>query len=505
MKAEPAAAREPRPATDPTVTADEQQRAEARKRVGKRGDLVFPAVLLVVDLFMLEAAFQLTYAIRFLSGWMPSPLGIPPYGQYLFTSFALLVIWAGIFYHNGLYDPRRTKSLADDLEGLIRGVVVGSLVVLALAFFVRSASYSRTFFAIFFTLSLLFLTVGRAMARAWLRRWLRQGMGAVRVLFLGATSMRGRLLETFDAQPGLGLQPVGQVVDEDPEGDADGSSDDSGRQLAVLGPVDEIDRIVDEYGVDLVLLTLPFRQLRRVTEIAERLGDRSVDVQFVPDMKRLHSSRMRLREIAGVPFISVRETGLSGMDRIVKRAFDLTGASVLLLLTSPLILALAVAVKVTSPGPVFYGQERLGRDNRTFRMLKFRTMRVDAEAESGPVWTQEDDPRRTPIGSFLRRYSLDELPQFLNVLKGDMSLVGPRPEREVFVDDFQGRIPRYLERHRVRSGLTGWAQVHGLRGNTPIEVRTLYDLYYVENWSLALDLQILLRTVVHVLRGENAY
>jgi lipopolysaccharide/colanic/teichoic acid biosynthesis glycosyltransferase len=160
---------------------------------------------------------------------------------------------------------------------------------------------------------------------------------------------------------------------------------------------------------------------------------------------------------------------------------------------------------VTSPGPVLYRQARLGRDNQAFDMMKFRTMRVDAEQESGPVWTVENDPRRTPIGTFLRRFSLDELPQVFNVLSGDMSLVGPRPEREVFAAEFHERIPRYLERHRVRSGITGWAQVHGLRGNTPIEVRTLYDLYYVENWSVALDLRILLKTIIHVLRGENAY
>jgi exopolysaccharide biosynthesis polyprenyl glycosylphosphotransferase len=214
---------------------------------------------------------------------------------------------------------------------------------------------------------------------------------------------------------------------------------------------------------------------------------------------------MRLREIAGIPFISVRDRGLSGMDRILKRTFDIVVTVTLLVVLAPVLLLLALLVKLSSPGPVLFRQARLGRDNRAFEMLKFRTMRVDAESESGPVWTAENDPRRTAIGTFLRRFSLDELPQLFNVLAGDMSLVGPRPEREVFASEFHEKIPRYLERHRVRSGLTGWAQVHGLRGNTPIEVRTLYDLYYVENWSIALDLRILLKTAIHVLRGENAY
>jgi len=208
---------------------------------------------------------------------------------------------------------------------------------------------------------------------------------------------------------------------------------------------------------------------------------------------------------AGGGALRLVERAPSRYERQVKPVLDRAAAALLLVLFSPVLLTVALSVRLQLGPGVLYRQVRIGQDGQPFSMLKFRTMRVDAEAHSGPVWTQENDPRRTPIGSFLRRYSLDELPQFLNVIKGDMSLVGPRPEREIFVDDFQGRIPRYLERHRVRSGLTGWAQVHGLRGNTPIEVRTLYDLYYVENWSLALDLQILLRTVVHVLRGENAY
>jgi exopolysaccharide biosynthesis polyprenyl glycosylphosphotransferase len=196
---------------------------------------------------------------------------------------------------------------------------------------------------------------------------------------------------------------------------------------------------------------------------------------------------------------------LSGADRIVKRSFDLVCCASALLVLSPLLGLLALLVKLSSPGPVFYRQARVGRDGREFQMLKFRSMRTDAEQKSGPVWTVENDPRITPLGRFLRRFSLDELPQIWNVLVGDMSLVGPRPERKVFVDKFRHQMPRYFERHRVRSGLTGWAQVHGLRGNTSIEERTLYDLHYVENWSLALDVKIILMTLRHVLRGENAY
>jgi len=276
-------------------------------------------------------------------------------------------------------------------------------------------------------------------------------------------------------------------------------------ELPCLGEVEDLREVVLAHEIDLVVLTVPFDQLPLVRSVAGDLANLNVDLQFVPDLLTLHTSRMRLQEIAGIPFISVREEALSGVDRLVKRSFDLSASGLGLLLLSPLLAVLALVVRLTSPGPVFYRQERIGRDGHEFAMVKFRTMRPDAEAGSGPVWTTEEDPRITPIGRFLRRTSLDELPQLWNVVRGDMSLVGPRPERRVFVEQFSREMPRYFERHRVQSGLTGWAQVHGLRGNTSIEERTLYDLHYMENWSLALDVKILLMTIHHVLRGENAY
>ena len=463
------------------------------------GDLIQPTVFLILDLIAVESAFLFSYWLRFYSGLMPAPLGIPDFTPYMVTSLSLLVIWTGIFYALGSYDPIRSKSLEDDLDRIVRGVILGSLVMLSTAFFVRSVSYSRLFFALFAASSAILLTIGRMAGRRLLRRYLRRGSASMRVLFVGNTGMRARLEQTFRETPGLGLVAVGWLSDPDEHGNEEAAA------TLPLGGIGDLESVVDEYRVDLVLLTLPFDQLHRVTLIAERIGERNVDVQFVPDMQRLHASRMRLREIAGIPFISVRQKGLTGMDRIIKRAFDLVVTSPLVILLAPVLALLAILVKLGSPGPVLYRQARLGRDNRSFEMLKFRTMRVDAEQESGPVWTVENDPRRTAMGTFLRRFSLDELPQVFNVLRGDMSLVGPRPEREVFAAQFHEKIPRYLERHRVRSGITGWAQVHGLRGNTPVEVRTLYDLYYVENWSIALDLRILLMTVVHVLRGENAY
>ena len=479
-------------------------------------------VLIAVDMVMLQSAFLATYWFRFHSGIWLVPLGIPPFGMYLAAGLVVLLVFFGIFYAGGMYTNRGGRSLEDDLVGLFKGVVLGSLLVLALAFFLRGQTYSRSFFGLFFLSTFGFLTLGRILARVLLRSVQTRGVGTTRVLLVGVSPMRHRLLRAFRRLPGLELRPIGWVrVPGDPEpAEADRQPDDpsvldaAGRRraeppppppLPCLGEVDDLRRVVVENGIDLVVLTVPFAQLPLVGRVAAELANLNVDLQFVPDLLALHTSRMRLTEIAGIPFISVREEALSGVDRLVKRTFDATASGLGLALLAPLLALLAALVRASSPGPVFYRQDRIGRDGHEFAMIKFRTMRADAEAGSGPVWTTEQDPRVTGVGRFLRRTSLDELPQLWNVLRGDMSLVGPRPERRVFVERFSREMPRYFERHRVQSGLTGWAQVHGLRGNTSIEERTLYDLHYVENWSLLLDVKILLMTIHHVLRGENAY
>jgi len=282
------------------------------------GDLLQPSLFLVSDLLALEAAFLLTYFVRFLTGWLPTPLGVPPFLPYLNTSLVLLVVWAGIFYTQGLYDPLRRKSLEEDFVGLFRSVVLGSLVVLAMAFFVRGVSYSRTFFVLFFATSLFFLFSGRVLVRAFLRRSLRRGVGVTRVLLVGESPMRDRLVESFQRLPGLGFELVGGIQIDPTAPIEDGRPIELDGLPVVGGPTD-LEQVVRDRRVDSVLLTLPFERLAVVTDVAERLGPLHVDVQFVPDMERIQASRMRLKEIAGMPFISVREGGLSGIDRILKQ------------------------------------------------------------------------------------------------------------------------------------------------------------------------------------------
>ena len=492
---------------------------------GDRHAFVEPAVYMTTDAVLLVLSFLMTYWFRFHSGLVLVPFGIPPLGPYVVASAIIVLVFLSIFYAQGLYADRGGRRVELDFTGLFRGVLLGSLLVLALAFFVRAMTFSRWFFGLFFWSSWVFLCLGRVVARRILARVLRRGMRRTRVLLVGNNPMRERLLRTLADLPGLALEPVGwlRVADEDDPGpgvdvaapaaaplDAVGqpgraTSSSPLPPLPCLGDTAAIEDVVKEHRVDRVILTLRFDQLPLISTLAADLGHRNTDVQWVPDLFALHTSKLRLRETAGIPFISVREVALSAADRIVKRTFDVVLSALALLVLAPVLAALAAGVRLGSRGPVFYRQARVGRDGREFDMLKFRTMRTDAEAASGPVWTTENDPRVTRLGAVLRRWSLDELPQFWNVLRGDMSLVGPRPERRVFVEQFAERMPRYFERHRVKAGLTGWAQVNGLRGNTSIEDRTLYDLHYVENWSVWLDLRILLMTVDHVLRGENAY
>ena len=486
-------------------------------------DLLEPTVYMVSDAIMLVASFLLTYWFRFHSGLVLVPLGVPPLGPYLVASLVIVVVFLAIFYAQGLYADRGGRRAERDFVDLFRAVVLGSLLVLALTFFFRAMTFSRWFFGLFFWFSWLFLCFGRVVSRRILGRVLHRGMRRARVVLVGRNPMRERILRMVDDVPGMNLDLVGWLavpgeddqhlapVDAGPL-DAVGApwpereqTEPADENSPCLGTVADARAVVQEHRIDRLVLTLSFDQLPLIASTVADMANLTTEVQWVPDLFALHTSKLRLREQGGIPFISVREVALSGADRIVKRTFDVVLSALALLVLSPVLLVLAVGVKLSSRGPVFYRQDRVGRDGTEFGMLKFRTMRTDAEAASGPVWTQEEDPRVTPLGKILRRWSLDELPQFWNALRGDMSLVGPRPERKVFVEQFTEQMPRYFERHRVKSGLTGWAQVHGLRGNTSIEARTLYDLHYVENWSVWLDLRILLMTVHHVVRGENAY
>jgi Undecaprenyl-phosphate glucose phosphotransferase len=297
--------------------------------------------------------------------------------------------------------------------------------------------------------------------------------------------------------PRLGYQVVGFVDGETP----------TGREIMgvpVLGGVDDIPDLIEEHEIEEVIIGRPELAHQELLAIVSRCEREQVGIKIFPDLFQIIATELSIGDLGGLPLLSVRDVALRGWKLTLKRAVDLVGSAVLLVIFSPFLMLTAVAIKLDSPGPVFYAQERMGLDAKPFWCLKFRSMRSDAEKD-GPGWTTEGDPRVTRLGRFIRRFSIDELPQFINVFLGEMSLVGPRPERPVYVEQFRRSIPRYMDRHREKAGLTGWAQVNGLRGDTSIAERTKYDLWYIENWSLWLDFRILVRTVFTLFGGRHAY
>jgi exopolysaccharide biosynthesis polyprenyl glycosylphosphotransferase len=400
-----------------------------------------------------------------------------------------------MFARRGMYATHRHLYFSDEFFALVRVVFVGMLVVMAAAFFYRTFSYSRLVFALLGLTSVVTLSAGRwSMLRFEQWRY-RRGRDQWRVVVAGSGPIAARLVASLTRNPGLGYHVVGVA--------GDGSSADVGATR--LGALDDLPRIIVDERIDIVLLSFAETDHATISRLVRSCDGLNVELMLVPDLVELLTSRVRLREIDGLPFLRIKGVALTPFDAFAKRAFDLGAAVLILLLISPVLALIALLVKLTSRGPVFYRQERIGLDGEPFQVIKFRSMRTDAEQSPGPVWAVRNDPRATPLGRFLRRFSLDELPQLVNVIKGEMSLVGPRPERPHFVEQFRRAVPKYLERHRVRTGMTGWAQVNGLRGNAPIEDRTRFDIYYVENWSLVFDLKIIAKTIRAVLFGKDAY
>ena len=439
----------------------------------------------VADVAGLVAAFSLAYAVRFhspLAGLVPVTLGVPPFRYYLVAAVLTGLLSIPIFRALGLYSMRGA-GYGTGIWGLLRGVTLSLVIAAAIAFFYRRVTFSRVVLPIAWALAVPSVALLRRAAAATVRGRMRRD--PARAAVIGGGEMAEILARHVRDRGALGYELVGAVR-------APGADPPPG--LPVLGTLEEVDRIAREHEIDLYLVALPLESQHRLFDCLVLCEQVDVDFEFVPDLLQLMTRRARVTDLDGLPLISLKEFPLTGWNAVAKRAVDLTLAVIALPFLLPVFAAMAIAIKLDSPGPAFYRQTRMGRDGRAFEMLKFRSMRADAERESGPVWTAEADPRRTRLGTWLRATSLDELPQIWNVLKGEMSLVGPRPERPYFVEQFTGRVPNYFDRHRVKSGMTGWAQVNGLRGNTPIEERTRYDLFYIENWSLLFDLRILLLT-----------
>jgi Undecaprenyl-phosphate glucose phosphotransferase len=457
-------------------------------------------------------AFILAYLLRFHTELVPMLIpitkGTPPLRQYInVVPFIAVLVPLG-FHLQGLYRLRRGRSRVDDFfavfVGSILAVVFGIVATLYVqTYFVfrqRSAlEVSQATWAIFLILNVVLTFASRELVREVLERRWRAGIGLKRILIAGSGELGRLVADKILEHRELGYQIVG-FVDDKAAGDHLGY-----RGLPLLGTIEEAAEISAREAVDHLYVALPPEQHVQMLQLIENTSRECVDVKVVPDLLQVIALRARLEDLDGVPVININDVSLQGFNTIVKRAIDMAiSIAVLLLLAIPF-WVIAALVKMSSRGDVFYKQERMGLDGKPFMIYKFRSMYTGAESETGPVFASEQDPRRTPVGKLLRRSNIDELPQLWNVLKGDMSIVGPRPERPLFVAQFKDKIPSYMLRHKVKAGITGWAQVNGWRGNTSIEKRIEYDLYYIENWSVRLDLKIMWLTVLRGFFHKHAY
>lgn len=473
----------------------------------RRNDFLIPALGVLFDAAAIECAFLLSYWLRFntpLLRLLSVGEDTPPLGAYVYGSFIVIAVWLVLFRSRHLYGSRRNIRLSGELFDIVKLVSFGMLIVMSAAFFYRAFSYSRLVFGLLWVTSILLIFSGRVLLHRIEKRLYRRGRDLCNAVIIGSTEAAQRMFESFHNHPLLGYRLVGCFAPSKP---------DPGTPLgaaAYLGTYADVAANIASRNVELALIALPHEEYRELYRMMEQCEGMNVEFLLVPDILALLAGGITVKEIEGFPFIKVKGMPMTTWGRISKRAFDLVLTLPLLIACSPFFLLAALFIRLDSKGPVLFRQERIGVDGRPFRMLKFRSMNHMAESETGPVWAREDDPRSTAVGKFLRATSLDELPQLINVLKGEMSLVGPRPERPYFVEQFSRKddparspIPKYLDRHRMKTGMTGWAQINGLRGNTSLEDRVRYDIYYIENWSLGFDFKILLKTIGALFSSEE--
>ena len=460
------------------------------RRHGQQLGLVF----LLCDLLVTSAVWFGAYFLRYLA--LPAPKGVPDFHLVLAGLPTLLLLAAVAYRYCGLYQIHRLQQLPRELGVICVASGLLFLLAISVAFYRRDLYESRLALAIFLVLNAIALLAARRALWRLVKALRGRGLNYGRAVIVGGGRMGRLVANVICGNRWTGLEAIGYV---------DGPTGHNALSLPRLGNLDELAAVIAAHEIDHVFVALPLARYGELPQVYQALSGLLVEVQLVPDLPQLAGMKIRTLEIDDVAFLSLRESPHHGWHQVVKRGMDLVFGAAALVMLSPLMLLLASLVRLTSSGPVLYRQARTGRAGRTFHMLKFRSMHLDAEEATGAIWARRGDGRCTRLGKLMRRWSLDELPQLFNVLAGDMSLVGPRPERGVFIDRFRQQLPSYTQRHQVKSGITGWAQVNGWRGNTSLRRRLECDLYYICNWSLWLDLKILALTLWRGFRHHNAY
>ena len=461
----------------------------------QRAPLFFTLSLVFIDALMAGFAFWGGYQLRLRSEYE----NIQPFSAYWGMLVVHVVTILTVFFFYRLYHRQRSLSSVDQFYSIFAAASIGMIVSIAFIsfFFKNQLDYPRLMMVYVWILTIVLTSLGRVVQSRFQLALQARGWGEHNILIVGAGEVGRMVMQQIRRSPSLGYRIVGFVDDEAPTQTVQG--------VPVLGKVDDIPELTVTEKIDEVIVVMPEATHHEILKVVSKCDRSRVAIKVFPNVFQIMASEVSIGDLGGLPLLTVRDTALQGWRLTVKRGVDVIGGTGGLVFLSPIMMLLAVLIKLDSEGPVFYTQERMGLDGKRFMMLKFRSMRAGAETDTGPVWASLNDSRRTRLGTIIRRFSIDELPQLINVLIGDMSLVGPRPERPIFVEQFKETIPRYMDRHREKAGLTGWAQVNGLRGDTSIIERTKYDLWYTENWSLALDFRILMRTILNIFMDENAY
>lgn len=490
--------------TPPDDDTDEQRLNNVSFASSGHLHLVLTVTLFFVDLAMLVVAFLLSYQARNVLTLFERPLNPPALERYYPTLVLHVALVLLVFYASQLYHQPRVFSRIDHIRRIVAAVTLGAMLAYGSQGLVFKTTpfevdYPRSMFFYAWIFSAILVTLGREAHRLIRYRLRQMGIDRENLLIVGTGKVARDIMQRIRSNPDLGYAIVGVI-----SGRTKGKNNLSG--VPVIGTYADIPDVIDSCAVEQVIIALPDAQRSELIDLITLCQRGQVDIKVYPDMFAYMAGDLNVDDLGGTPLITVRDIALRGWKLSLKRGLDICGSAVGLVLFSPLMLLTALLIRIESPGAIFHIQERMGLDGRPFPMIKFRSMRIDAES-TGPGWTVENDPRRTTIGKIMRRTNWDEMPQLINVLLGHMSLVGPRPERPVYVQEFREQIPRYMERHREKAGMTGWAQVNGLRGDTSIAERTSFDLWYVENWSLWLDIQIILRTLLMIVlrRDKNAY
>jgi len=447
------------------------------------------SVFLAMELCLLSFCWLLSYYVRFQwAPFFPASASVPG-TVYVWSLIPLLIIWSVLARIFKLYQPRRIGRGIREIKGILGALTATLVIMVCFLYATKQFEFSRLGYLYFWIAGVTVLSSERGVVRKALKSIRKRGYNLRFALVIGSGSLAEKLLDSISHHPELGIAATGILTPRKEE------VNEFKRGIPIIGEIGQLKDVINRKAWDIVFVALPIEAHHYLGDILNILKGKMLDIKIIPDVYEYTALRDGLDSLDDIPLVSLQTSPLFGWNQIFKRAFDVGIAILALAIFSPLFLLIALLIRITSPGPVFYFQDRMGMDGKIFRIYKFRTMRVDSEEESRPIWPQREDHRKTSIGAYLRASNLDELPQFINVLKGEMSIVGPRPERPFFVQRFARLFPQYMLRHRIKSGMTGWAQINGFRGNTSLEKRIECDLFYIKNWSLVLDIKILLMTL----------